>query len=352
MSANHRFAVPSDEIERLRSAISGKVFTPGDRGYDDAREAWNKNIDQHPALIVQPDAAADVRIAVRQAADWSMPVAVQGTGHGAVLPCDNALLIDTSELDDVEIDADRLICRVGPGATWKQVQKAAGKHHVAGRAGFNPTVGVLGYTLGGGWGWLSRQHGMACDHIAAAEMVLADGSEVRVSAEENPDLLWALKGGGGHFGVVTLLEFGLVPLPAVYGGALTFPLERAREVLRLFVETTRDADRRLTTAVRLLRMPPEGGLLARLFGEKPTVTVMLCFLGDEIEGERLTRCWTNADPAHGKLETLKIREIGSIEGPPPKGAPSVQVGEQLARLDESTVETLIARFEPTTRPCS
>lgn len=338
------------DLDAFRGEITGKVIAPGDWGYDDAREAWNQGIDQHPAVIVQPTDAKDVATAVRWAARWSLPVAVQGTGHGGVLPCDGGLLLDTSGQDEIVIDADRATCRVASGAIWNNVQKAAGEHDLAGRAGFNPTVGVLGYTLGGGWGWLSRQHGLACDHIVAADLVLADGSAVRVSAEENPDLFWALKGGGGHLGIVTSLEFGLVPLRSAYGGALTFPLDRAREVLRLFAETTRDADRRLTTAVRLLRTPPEGGLLARIFGGKPIVMVMLCFLGNEDEGERLTRRWTDAGPAHGKLETLEVSEIGSIEGPPPKGAPSVQVGEQLARLDEVTIETLVSRFEPDDAP--
>ena len=337
------------DLEQLRTQLSGRAFGSEDSEYNRARAAWNKNIDQHPAVIVQPQGPADVASAIRHAARWSLPVAVQSTGHGAILPCDEGVLIDTSALDGVEIDAEREVARVAPGAIWKKVMKAAEPHGLAGRTGFNPTVGVLGYTFGGGWGWLSRQHGMACDHIVAADMVLADGSTIRVDAEREPDLLWALRGGGGNVGVVTSLEFGLVPLHSAYGGSLTFPLERARELMNLFAMSTRNADIRLTTAIRLFR-PPSDGLLGKLFGGKPTVSVMLCFLGDEEEGEPLVRRWIDAGPAHGSIGTLKSSELGDIEGPPPKGAKSVQVGEQLSRLNDAAIEALVSRFEPDDAP--
>lgn len=337
------------ETERLRAEVRGRVLEPGDRGYDDAREAWNRNIDQHPAVIVQPKSAADIAAAVRQASDWSMPVAVQSTGHGAVLPCDGAMLIDTSGLTDVSIDVDRQVARVAPGATWGAVMKRAERHGLAGRAGFNATIGVLGYSLGGGYGWLSRRHGLACDHIVGAELVLADGSAVTVDQNRRVDLLWALRGGAGGIGVVTALEFGLVPLPSVYGGALTFPLHRARELLRLFVKSTRDADTRLTVAIRLARIPSDG-LLAKLFGGQPVVSVMICFLGEDAEGKILTREWREADPAHGSLGRIRTGDLGSIDGSPPKGIKSVQIGEQLLHLDEASIETLIARFESDDAP--
>ena len=142
-------------------------------------------------------------------------------------PCDGALLIDTSPLDDVTIDAERRMARVSPGATWGKVMKEAARHGLAGLAGFNATIGVLGYTLGGGYGWLTRRYGMACDQILGADLVLADGASVPVGPEENADLLWALRGGGGYVVIVTTLEIGLVPVPSVYGGALTF--QRARQ---------------------------------------------------------------------------------------------------------------------------
>lgn len=336
-------------LQQLRDAILGHVLGPGDRGYDKARKAWDKNIDQHPTVIVQPQGPADIATAIRHAAGWSMPVAVQSTGHGAVLPCDDGMLIDTSALDDVEIDAERAVARVAPGAIWENVTKAVQPHGLAGRAGFNSTVGVVGYTLGGGWGWLSRRHGMACDHIVAADMVLADGSMVRVDANRDPDLFWTLRGGGGSVGVVTSLEFGLVPLTSAYGGSLTFPLERARELMNLFAIATKNADTRLTTAIRLFR-PPSEGLFAKLFGGKPAVMIMLCFLGDEKEGEPLVRRWVEAGPTHGSIGTLKTSEIGEIEGSPPKGAKSVQVGEQLSRLNDAAIEALVSRFEPDDAP--
>ena len=339
----------SYDLGQLRAAMGGRVLGPGDHGYDQARETWNKNIDQHPAVIVQPEGTAGIAAAVRQASLWSMPVAVQSTGHGAVLPCDGAMLIDTSGLTDVSIDVERKIARVAPGATWDKVMKAAGKHGLAGLAGFNATVGVLGYSLGGGYGWLSRRHGLACDHIVGADLVLADGSGVRVGADDHAELLWALRGGAGGVGIVTALDIQLVPLGCVYGGALTFPLDRARELLRLFAASTQDADTRLTTAIRLVR-PPADGLLAKLFGTRAIVTVMLCFLGDEAEGESLTRHWHELGPAHGGLGVIEAGDLGSIEGSPPPGMKSVQIGEQLARLDAATIETLVARFEPDDAP--
>ena len=336
------------DLEKLRASIAGRVLAPGDWGYDRAREAWNKNIDQHPTVLVQPKGATDIAVAVRQATRLSMPVAVQSTGHGTVLPCDGAMLVDTSGMTEVSIDPERRTARVEPGATWKTLMKAAGRHGLAGRAGFNSTIGVLGYSLGGGYGWLSRQHGLASDHITAADLVLADGSAVRVDADSHPDLLWALRGGAGHIGIVTALEFELVPLHSAYGGMLTFPLERARELL-LFATYIRNADLRLTTAIRLFR-PPSDGLLAHLFGGGPRVAVMICFLGDKAEGEALTRVWRQADPAHGSLDTIETADLGSIEGAPPPGTKSVQIGEQLSRVDDAAIEALVARFEPDDAP--
>ncbi|SCG64657.1 FAD/FMN-containing dehydrogenase [Micromonospora echinaurantiaca] len=233
--------------------IDGRVLLPGDAGYDDHRKALNPALDPRPAVVVRAAGTADVRRAVLAARRHALPFAVQATGHGTHVAHDGALLLHTGAMAAVVVDPDRRIARVGPGARWGDVLRAAAPFGLAPLSGSSPDVGVTGYTLGGGLGWLARAHGLAADSVLRAQLVTADGTLRTVSADRDPDLFWALCGGGGSFGVVTALEFRLYPVTRVYAGALTFGRDRAAETLgyyRQWIERVPDA---LSSAVLLTR---------------------------------------------------------------------------------------------------
>src|SRR5215472_7414333 len=220
-------AVTYGTIQTLRTAIAGEVFVPGDPGYDQARRAWNLAVEERPAVVVVAESAADVVQAVRFARAQGIRIAPQGTGHGAepLEPLDGAMLLRTVRMRDVRVDPVARTARAEAGALWQDVTVPAAEHGLAALAGSSPDVGVTGYTLGGGLGWL------AANSVTAAELVTADGRLLRADAGHEPDLFWAVRGGGGSVGVVTALEMRLYPVRELYAGALFFPIQRAREVL-------------------------------------------------------------------------------------------------------------------------
>jgi FAD/FMN-containing dehydrogenase len=245
----------------VREAIGGRVYTPGDGGYEAARLPWQRRLDPHPALIVEAATAGDVQAALRFAREHDLPLAVQSTGHGAVAVPDGGVLLKTGAMAAVEVDPGRRLARVRGGALWSDVIAAAAPHGLAPLSGTAATVGVIGYTLGGGTGWLSRQHGFAADSVVRAEVVTADGELVTASAAENADLFWALRGGSGNFGVVTSLEFRLFPVTTVYAGMAVFDAARAADAFAVYREWALDEPDELNTAVLLAKMPPAGELV-------------------------------------------------------------------------------------------
>ncbi len=197
------------------------TYLPGDAEYDLLRKPLRADLDPHPAMIVKAERTEDVRSAILTARSQNLPLAVQATGHGTHQSTDGAVLLRTNEMAAVLIDPDRRIAKVGPGATWGQVLKAAAPLGLAPLSGSSPTVGVTGYTLGGGMGWLGRKFGFAADSVTKARIVTAEGRLLTTSADQYPDLFWALRGGGGNFGIVTGLEFKLYPVAKVYAGTST-----------------------------------------------------------------------------------------------------------------------------------
>ncbi|MFG1991632.1 FAD-binding oxidoreductase [Actinoplanes sp. NPDC048988] len=237
---------------------SGPVFRPGDAGYDGHRAGWQWAFASRPAVIVAAAGPDDVRQAVLTAREHALPFAVQATGHGILAPADGGLLLKTTALDRVEIDPRRRIARVGPGAVWADVNRAAARYGLAGLAGRCSTVGVTGYTLGGGQSWLSRTFGFAADSVVRADVVTAGGTTLTVSADQHPDLFWALRGGGGNFGVVTSLEFRLYPVRRVFSGMSLYPLERAPATLAAYRDWAPGEPEAMNTAVLLVREPSSG----------------------------------------------------------------------------------------------
>ena len=227
--AAYGLALDEATIQDFQASLRGQVVLPGDADYDDARKVWNSMIDRRPALIERCAGVADVSKAIRFARDQHLLLAVRGGGHNVAGAgtCDGGLVIDLSPMKAVQIDSERRTARVEPGATWKEFDQEAQKYGLATTGGLISSTGVAGFTLGGGIGWLVRKHGLACDNLISAEVVTADGQLMRASADENSDLYWGLRGGGGNFGVVTAFEFALHPVSTVVGGMVAHPLPRA-----------------------------------------------------------------------------------------------------------------------------
>jgi FAD/FMN-containing dehydrogenase len=246
----------------LAAAVRGEVVTAADPGWDDARRPWDL-VDQRPAVVVMPLDAADVRMVVLFARRHGLHVAPQGTGHnaGPLGPLEDTILLSTRRMRGIDIDPARRTARVEAGVLWVEVTQAATPHGLFPLSGSSPNVGVVGYTLGGGLSWLARKHGLAANHVTAIEAVTADGRFRRATPANHPDLFWALRGGGGNFGVVTAVEFILFPYGAVYAGMFVWPYQRHLEVAKAWHAWTESASEDITTSLRVLHFPPGNDIL-------------------------------------------------------------------------------------------
>jgi hypothetical protein len=251
-------ARPAVELDTLRQQLTGDVHAPGDAGYDDARQAWNLLVDQQPALVAVPRTAADISAVVRFAREAGLRVAPQGTGHNgqARSSLQDSILLNTRLMRGVRIDADRRRARVEAGALCGDLTGPASELGLAALAGSSPDVGLVGYCLGGGIGWMARAFGLCCNSIISIEAVTADGEHRTCDHEQHPELFWALRGGTGSAAIVTAMELQLVAVPELYAGAMLWPWERASEVLHAWREWTLDAPESVTTSARILQVPP------------------------------------------------------------------------------------------------
>jgi FAD/FMN-containing dehydrogenase len=231
--------------------MTTKLHLPGDPNYDLHRAALSPSVDSRPAMIVEAMDRADIGLAVTTARDLDLPFAVQATGHGTWQSVDHGVLLKTGSLSDVRIDPERRTAIVGPGARWGAVLSAAARYGLAPLSGSSPDVGVVGYTLGGGMGWLARRYGLAADSVLRGELVTADGQTITVTPDRHPDLFWALRGGGGNFGVIASLEFRLYPVSQVFTAVATFPIEAAADVLDRYRGWAEAAPDSASTAVLL-----------------------------------------------------------------------------------------------------
>ncbi|MDA0164076.1 FAD-binding oxidoreductase [Solirubrobacter ginsenosidimutans] len=274
----------------LIDAFAGAVLAPGDGGWDAARQAFNTDIDQRPAAIAMPTDALDVADALRFAARHGLRVAPQRTGHNAGPLGDlrDVLLLKTDALGGVEIDVGARRVRVGAATRWEQVTPRLSELGLAALHGSSPDVGIVGYSLGGGIGWLARKHGMQTNAVTAIELITADGRFVRADREHEPDLFWALRGGGGNFGVVTALEFEVFPVRELYAGALFFEVEQTADVLHAWTELLPHLPEEITSWANVLHFPPLPELPAAIRGRSFAI-VMAAFLGSEADGRELLR---------------------------------------------------------------
>ena len=330
-------------LEALKDGLKGDAFAPGDGGYDEARAAWNLNAHQSPALVVMAEGAADVLAAVRLARHEGLGVGVMATGHGVAAPCDGGVLINTSRMRGVRVDPVARTARVEAGALWTDVIPEATAHGLAGLVGSSSHVGVVGYTMGGGFGWLGRKYGFNAASVREADVVTAKGELLRVSEEEHPDLFWGLKGGGGNFGIVTSLEFDLYPVTMMYGGNLIYPMDKAREVLEAYARWSADLPDEMTTGIAFLNIPPLPAVPEPLRG-KSVIALHGVYCGERPEdGEEFFRPVREGlgEPIMDTLGVMPYAAMDSISMDPvdPMGARTHS--EMLGDLTPEAIEALV-----------
>jgi hypothetical protein len=334
------------EVVTLRAGLLGDALLPGDEGYDGAVAAWSLLVAHTPAVAVMAESAEDIARAVAFAAAHDLPVGVMGSGHGQPLACEGGVLINTSRMRGVAIDSNDRIARVEPGAKWADVIPLAQECGLAPLNGSSTDVGVVGYTLGGGHGWLARKYGRAADRIVAAELVLASGETVRVTAESDPELFWALKGGSGNFGVITALEFELVPVTQVYGGATMYPLAAARDVLDAFSRWSPALPSGVTASIGILRLPPIPDLPPALQGAA-VIAVRACAVGDLAAGEELIAPMRSlATPVMDTFGVMPYTAIDAISMDPVDPMPVMGMTMMLRDLNDETIDALLAVAGP------
>ncbi|MEU5987380.1 FAD-binding oxidoreductase [Spirillospora sp. NPDC047418] len=333
----------------LRGAFTGAVHLPGDAGYEEMRLPWNRRIDPHPAIVAEASGPADVQAAVRTAREHALSFAVQATGHGNLALTDGGLLVRTAGLSGVEVDPERGVARAGTGALWSDVIAAAAPHGLAPLSG-TPCVGVTGYTLGGGIGWLSRKYGLACDSLLRADVVTADGELRTVDAGQHPDLFWALRGGSGNFGVATSLEFKLYPVGQVYAGTSLHPLDRARETLALYREWARDEPDEMNSGITLMSLPDVPMIPEPMRG-KQFLSLRTFHVGTADEGERLFKPLLDAagPVLMGDYGMMDFASASlAIAGPPPPPVLARQRIELCHDLSDGLLDVMLDAMSPGT----
>ena len=329
-------------LQALQITIDGAVHNPEDDAYEAARLPWNRRLDPHPAVVVEAAGPADVRTSILVAREYGLPFAVQSTGHGTYIPSDGGLLVRTGRMASVEIDPERRTATVGAGVVWSDVNAAAAPYGLAPLSG-TPAVGVIGYTLGGGTGWLSRTFGYAADSVIRAELVTAEGDLVSASADENPDLFWALRGGSGNFGVVTSLTFRLYPIRQVYAGLSFYPVERAGETLTRYADWATGEPDELNTAVMLLRLPPAPQLPDFLRGRR-VLAIRAFYAGEAGVAEDELEALLDAagEPLTVGFRSHTFAEAASaLGGPPPAPMAARQDIDLFHQLPAAALNTLL-----------
>ena len=332
---------PTRLVAALRDALPGKVVAPDDAIWDLARRGWVLNVDQRPAAVVTTDTAAEVAAAVRTATAHGYPVTAQPVGHGATTALTGSVVLRTRGLGGIEIDTAARTARVGAGVKWGELLTALEPTGLAAPAGSNPDPTVVGYTLGGGLSWFGRAWGLAAHAVTAFDVVDHDGTPLRVDATTDPERFWAMKGGGGDFGIVTAMEMRLFPAPEVFGGRLMWPIEMARPVLQAFREVTARAPEELTLWAQLFRFPPDPAMPEAIRG-RSFVSVDLTFLGSETEANHhLTRLRQLPAMVLDTLAPVPLGRLGGIAAEPTDPMPGQEWSGMLGRLDATTVDRLV-----------
>jgi hypothetical protein len=335
-------------MEDLDARLTGDVVTPQDAGWDAARQAWNLAVDQRPIAVAAVADADDVAAAVSFARDRGFRVAAQGTGHGAAAlgPLDGTLLVKTERLQGVEVDADAGRARVEAGGIWQDVVDRAQSEGLTALAGSAPDVGVVGYTLGGGLGWLARKHGLACNSVRAIELVTADGERRRVDADNDPDLFWALRGGGGNFGVATAIELDLFPVAEVYAGALLLPADNALAIMRGYRDWTQNLPDEITASGKFLHLPPLEEIPEPI-RDRPLVMLSACYVGAEGDGaELIAPLRALGEPVMDTFATIPSAQLVTVAMDPEEPVPALGHHALLRELPDEAVDAFVDAAGP------
>jgi FAD/FMN-containing dehydrogenase len=341
----------------LEAAFAGVQFRPGDDGYDVARAVYNAMIDKRPALIARCTGVADVVDAVRLARENGLPLAVRCGGHSVAGKgvVDDGVLIDLCGMKGVQVDPRAGVARVNGGVLWGEFDRETQLFGLATPGGRMTTTGVGGFTLGGGYGWLSTKHGLACDNMIRAQVVTADGRVVTAGEDENPELLWGLRGGGGNFGVVTSYEFRLHDLgPLIMGGMVVHPIENAREVARAWRDWIETAPEAVGSALGILLAPPEPFVPPEVQGT-PVLGILAMYAGDPDEGEQVLRPLRGeiGPPAVDLLDRIPYTAFQAIVDPfSPHGWLNYHRGEHLAGLPDAAIDAYVEHGARVSSPMS
>jgi FAD/FMN-containing dehydrogenase len=323
------------------------LLTDDDVQWDAARSPWNLAADQRPEAVARPLDSAEVRDAVLSAADRGWSVAPQSTGHNAMAmgPLDGALLVNTGAMNHVDVDPDARVARVGPGALWADVVTAAAPHGLMPLSGSSPDVAVAGYLLGGGLSWLGRLWGLAAGTLRAADLVTADGELHRAGPDGDQELLWALRGGGGAFGVLTELVIDLLPVPELTAGAVFWPWEHASSVLRAWLRWTRTAPRTATTSARILRLPDLPAVPAPLRG-RCWVTIDGALVERPSAAAELLAPLRALDPQIDSFAPAGPETLLRMHGDPEEPVPAYSGHALLRRPDDELIDALVDTAGP------
>jgi FAD/FMN-containing dehydrogenase len=335
-------------LEKLDEDFGGQLIQPSDAAYDEARKIYNGMVDRRPALIVRPAGTADVIAAVNHAREHGLAIGVRCGGHsvaGHSMP-DEGLLLDLLLMKGVHVDRERGTARANGGVLWVEYDRetqAFGLHTPGGRV---TTTGVGGFTTGGGYGWTSTKFGLTCDSLVSAQVVTADGDLLTASENENEELFWGIRGGGGNFGVVTSFEYRVHPLgPIILGGLLVFPLEKAEDAFAAYQRITEDAPDELATAAVLLNAPPEEFVPAHLHG-KPVLGFGISYAGDPEKGQKVIAPLKAVGPAVDMVGPMPYRAFQTILDPmSPHGWRNYWRGLHLKGMSDDLVKTFL-RFPP------
>ncbi|MGH9714725.1 MAG: FAD-binding oxidoreductase [Candidatus Acidiferrales bacterium] len=316
--------------------FKGQLLRPSDPGYDEARKVWNGMIDKRPAIVARCTGVADVIQCVNFARANNLPLAVRGGGHNLSgnAVCDSGLVIDLSHMKSVRVDPTRRRARAEPGVLWREFDRETQAFGLATTGGQISSTGIAGLTLGGGWGYLARRYGLACDNLLSADVVTANGKFLTASAQENSDLFWGLRGGGGNFGVATSFEYQLFPLGQVLAGIVAYPLRQAKEVLKLYRDFTKASPDEMASGAVLISLPDGTAV----------VGVVVCYSGPPTDGERLLKPLKTFGPPLmnqiGMMPYTAAQQL--IDGFYPSGLQNYWKSSFLSKISDDVIDIMVA----------
>lgn len=331
-------------INRAPTGADVRYLRPGEAGYDQAVTAWNLLGSHRPAVVALAERADDVVAAVRYARSAGLGVGVMATGHGTGHAVEGGLLINTAAMQGLSVDPVTAIARVEAGVSWARLNERAAMHGLFGLQGSSSGVGVVGYSMGGGFGWLGRHFGFASQSIVAAELVTADGDLITVDADHEPDLFWGLRGSAGNLGVVTALHLRLVELDVVYGGALFYPISAARLVIEHYAQWAAEQPDEVASSVALLNFPPLPFLPEPLRGQS-LVSIRLCYSGDDLgRGAAAVRDLRKrlGEPLIDDVRRMRVTELDRISAEPTDPVAGVMRSALLPELNADVIDVLVA----------